>query len=205
MNRYSREEYDRTVAMARAAIRARKARPRILADRNPNALMAAILEKHAKGEAPTEADFAALAGAMAEQEARTQRGRGRPKGTRDTAALGALRAAIWAVTESGLNPYRNPFAPALSQCDAIAEAMRLEEFRRMCSYDAAKREMLARGRTLKKIGKLAAEYVRQMENRKRDLAEAIGPVMRQLQENGALTGISAETRRAFEIYGKTMR
>jgi hypothetical protein len=145
MKRPSREEYERAVAVARAAIREAKGAPRIRADRSPQAVLVRMKAKAEKGEAPTEADFGAMVAALAEQESRNQRGRGRPKGARAD-GYRALRAAIWAVQESGLNPYRNGTGPRLSQCDAIADAMRAEGFRTLCSYDAARRELVAHGR-----------------------------------------------------------
>lgn len=143
MKQPSREEYQRAVALAREAIRARKARPRIRADRSPQAALAKMQAKQAKGEPLTEADLGAMAAALAEQDNRKRRGRGRPKGARDDAAHGALRAAIIAMGATRLRPYRNgETGPRLSQCDAIADAMKAEGFRTLCSYDAAKREML---------------------------------------------------------------
>lgn len=139
MKRPSREEYQRAVALAREAIRARKARPRIRADRSPQAALAKMQAKQAKGE---KIDLGEMTAALVEQEIRKRRGRGRPKGARDDAAHAALRAAIIAMGATRLRPYRNETGPRLSQCDAISDAMKAEGFRTLCSYDAAKAEML---------------------------------------------------------------
>lgn len=144
MKRPSREEYQRAVALAREAIREGQNAPRIRADRSPQAVLAKMQAKAEKGEAPTKADLGAMAAALAELTTPKKRGRGRPKGARDHAAHGALQAAIWGVQESEIeNPYRNNTGPRRSQCDAIAEAMQAEGFRTLCSYDAARREMVA--------------------------------------------------------------
>ena len=169
--------------MARDAIRAEKAAPRMRADRSPQAVLAKLQAKQAKGEALTEADLGALAAALAQEESRKQRGRGRPKGARDFATLGALRAAIYAVQESGLpNPYRNNIGPRLSQCDAIADAMQAEGFRTMNTYDAARREMIAFRRAWRGASAAISVVVKRWQAMSRDLAAAVAPAVRQAQE-----------------------
>ncbi|MDG1117237.1 MAG: hypothetical protein P8N72_08925 [Flavimaricola sp.] len=232
MRQPSREDYERAVALARAAIRAEKDASHIRADRSPQAVLAKIQVKQAKGEAPTQDDIAALAGALAEHEKRGQRGRGRPKGARDYAAHGAVRAAIWAVQDSGLRPYRNDIGPRTSQCDSIAEAMKAEGFRTLCSYDSAKRKMMAFRRGVKdhrgrstgiarhlqaiahNISKALEPLASQMQESGRAIGEAFGPMAREMQENGqafaalggqlrAQTTLPPETRRAIEKHLKT--
>ncbi len=190
MKRPSREEYQRAVALALAAIREEKAAPRIRADRSPEAVLARVLEKNAKGEALTEADLGAWAAALAEQQSRKQRGRGRPKGTRDHAAHAALRAAIWAVQESGLRPYRNNIGHRLSQCDAIAEAMKAEGFAQFRTYDGARREMMAHRKGMKGLRGALAGLARQWQAIARDISSALEPLARQMQEVGRAVGES---------------
>jgi hypothetical protein len=215
MKRPSREEYERAVAVARAAIREAKGAPRIRADRSPQAVLVRMKAKAEKGEAPTEADFGAMVAALAEQESRNQRGRGRPKGARAD-GYRALRAAIWAVQESGLNPYRNGTGPRLSQCDAIADAMRAEGFRTLCSFDAARRELVAHRRTMRGTRPAFAEMARQLQAMARDISKALEPLVRQAQEAAragkalgerirAQTTLRPETLRAIERAMKTRR
>jgi len=196
MRQPSREEYQRAVALARAAIREEKDAPRIRADRSPQAVLARMQAKQAKGEALTEADFGAMAAALAEQQSRRQRGRGRPKGTRDHAAHAALRAAIWAVQESGLRPYRNDEAGRnktghrLSQCDAIAEAMKAEGFAQFSTYDGARREMMVHRKGMKCLRGALAGLARQWQAIARDISSALEPLARQMQEVGRAVGES---------------
>lgn len=175
----SREEYGHAVTLARAAIRAHADRSGIRADLSPQAMLAKIKAKIAKGEKLNETDSKAILTALAKQEGQKKRGRGRPKGTRDNAALGALRAAIWAVQESALkNPYRNNEGPPLSQCDAISDAMKAEGLQhRLSSYDAAKREMMAHRRSLR--NNPAAGAFRQMA---RIFSQAFQPIAPRMEE-----------------------
>lgn len=231
MKRPSREEYQRAVALAREAIREERNAPRIRADRSPQAVLAKMQAKAEKGEAlDPDAVLAAMAAALAEQESGKQRGRGRPKGAR-TDGHRALRAAIWAADESGLQPYRNNTGPRLSQCDAIAEAMKAEGFRTLCSYDAARREMVALRKSLRGV---MVPLARHWQAIQRDISKALEPLGRQMQEAGlafaalakqsgarailqpgtfpaffahlrAQTTLSPETRRAIERGVKTRR
>ena len=225
MKRPSREEYERAVALAQAAIRESKAAPRIAADRSPQALVAAMQEKQARGDAPTEADLGALAAALAEQESRKQRGRGRPKGTSDRAARRAFNAAAIALDGCGLHAFRNnATGHRLTQCDAIAEAMHAEGFRVLTTYDAAARGMRALRRNLRSVlaavGPRVQEMLkplrRQMQDIRRGINEALRPFACQMQEAGrtfsalakhisAATTLSPETRREIERQMKTRR
>lgn len=215
MKRPSREEYERAVALARAAIQARKGRPFIRAEQSPQAVLAKMQAKQAKGEALTEADFGAMAAALAEQDNRKRRGRGRPKGARDHAGHAALGAAIWAVQQSGLRPYRNNEGPQLSQGDAIADAMRLEGFRTLCSYDAARREMMAHRKGNRNA---LAGMAHRFHAINRDISKALEPVARRMQAFAQETsragnalgerlrgglGLTDETRKTLEDYIKT--
>lgn len=216
MKQATREEYERAVALARAAIRAEKDAPRIRADRSPQAVLAKMQAKQAEGEALTEADFGAMQAALAEQESRKQRGPGRPTGTRNHAALKALQAAIYAVQRTGLKPYRNPTGQSLSQCDAIGQAMTAEGFRVMNSYDAARREMIPHRRRLKGFRGVTDGIARQMQEIGRNMSTALDPVSRQVQEMGQAfaalgerirtqTKLRPETLRAIENKLKTRR
>jgi len=190
MKRPSREEYESAVALARAAIRAHKKRPRIRADRSPQALLAKVREKQANGEALTEADFGAMQAALAEQESRKQRGRGRPKGTRDFAALGAFRAAAYAMGETALrHSYRNDATGhRFTQCDAIAEAMHAEGFRTLATYDGAAREMRALRRHQRKLRESVGSISRQMQETARAVHEAFQPLVQEI--DSAFSGLS---------------
>ena len=189
MKRPSREEYERAVALARAAIREAQDAPRIRADRTPQAVLAKFEAEQARGEILTEAEAmakanalaAALAAALAEQESRKLRGRGRPKGKRAEGHR-ELRAAIWAVQGTGLNPYRNHWGGRPSQCDAIAEAMKAEGFRTLCNYDAAVREMKAYRKSRNDRSSGILGITRQIQALLRALNFAAIPILRQIQE-----------------------
>ncbi|MBW7057378.1 hypothetical protein KY389_11845 [Paracoccus bogoriensis] len=232
MKRPSCGKYQRAVVLAREAIREAKNAPPIRADRSPQAVLAKMQARAEKGEAlDSGAVLAAMAAAMAEQESGKRRGRGRPKGARAD-GYRALRAAIWALhDESGLQPYRNVTGPRLSQCDAIAEAMKAEGFRTLNSYDAARREMVALRKSLR--GGMVP-VARHWQAIQRDISRALKPLGRQMQEMGrafaalakqsrarailqpgtlpalfahirAQTTLSPETRRAIEKVMKTRR
>jgi hypothetical protein len=179
-----REDYERAVALARFVIRANRDAPRVPTDRTVKAVLARMQAKKARGEALTDADFAALTAAEAEDEARKHRGRGRPKGSRDYAAHGALRAAIWAALLSKLRPYRNVTGLRLSQCDAIADAMRAEGFRTLCTYDAVKREMMAHRRDVKGLRGALADLPRRWQATARDISRAFETLGQAMQEAG---------------------
>ena len=197
MKRPSREEYERAVALARAAIRACEGRPRILADRSPKAVLTKMKAKDERGEPLTEADQGALMAALAEVTTPKERGRGRPKGKRAEGHR-ALRAAIWAAYESGLQPYRNNTGPRLSQCDAIAEAMKAEGFRTLCSYDAARREMIAHRRGMKSLRGAMAGMAQQWQAMAR-ISNLFEPFARQMQEQGrAASAALGRIQRQFE-------
>lgn len=183
--RPDRAEYERAVALALAAIRATQAqRDRPKADRRrPDALAdaatAKVAELHAKalrGETvtPTElsdalARVGEMAAAVAEREA--PRGVGRPKGSRDRAALAAFRAAAVAVSGTGLRDYRNDATGhRLTRCDAIAEAMNAAGMRSRVTYTAVARTM----RDRRKRGRVAEG--------------TIGPILRDLQRLADLSG-----------------
>lgn len=178
MKRPSREDYQRAVALARAAIRAHKELPRIRADRSPQAVLSKMVAMHAKGETLTEAILSEMHAALAEQESRKQRKPGRPKGTRDYAAHGALQASIRAVHEADLlNPYRNPIGPRLSCCDAVSDAMKAEGFSWMNSYDAACNEMKAYRRFVRngyRIKFLTNEFFKPVQTLSFRLTEIFG-------------------------------
>jgi len=70
MKRVSRDAYSGAVAAVRAAIDETKGPPRIRADRSPQAMLAAMQGKHAKGDRPTGADLAAMTAAFARVRAR---------------------------------------------------------------------------------------------------------------------------------------
>ncbi|HBG97964.1 MAG: hypothetical protein JKP98_02495 [Rhodobacteraceae bacterium] len=208
MKRPSREEYQNAVALARAAIRAAKDAPPIRADRSPQAVLAAMQAKNARGEAVTDDDLGAMAAALAEHEGRAQRGRGRPKGTSDRKAHRALRAAIRALSESRMAPYRNRTGPRLSQCDAIADAMRDEGFRRFATYDSARRAMLDHRRMRREAGKVLTALL--------ELSKALDPARERMLEIGrafaglnervrALVAIPPETLKAVQKIMETMR
>ena len=208
MKRPSREKYERAVALARAAIRACEGRPRILADRSPKAVLTKMKAKDERGELLTEADQGALMAALAEVTTPKKRGRGRPKGKRAEGHR-ALWAAIWAVQESGLQPYRNNTGPRLSQCDAIADAMKAEGFQRLCSYDAARREMIAHRRGMKTLGRVSRVFAGQMQDVFRGISEQIERVRRSFDSmgsgsRGAIDSLQHqmnETARAVEGFG----
>lgn len=198
MKRPSPEEFGRAVALARAAIQAQKARPISQPARSPHAVAEAIKVRQAKGEAPSAAELGAVLAELAEHERRKQRRRGRPEGTRNHAALRALRAAIRAVQESGLRPYRNnATGHGLTQCDAIAKAMTAEGFRTMNGYDAAAREMKAQRRNMKGSRGPFGDLVRQMRDMQRNFAQAFEPVARQLQELGRTWAALGEIKLSF--------
>lgn len=199
MKRPSREEYQRAVALAREAIREAKNAPPIRADRSPQAVLAKMQAKAEMGEAlDPDAVLAAMAAALAEQESGKRRGRGRPKGARADGHR-ALRAAIWAADESGLQPYRNNTGPRLSQCDAIAEAMKAEGFRTLCSYDTARRERVALRKSLRGVWAALAPQVQAMGAAMRDISRALEPLGRQMQEMGRAANAALQPlRRQFE-------
>jgi hypothetical protein len=216
MKHPSREEYQSAVALARAAIRAAKDAPLIRADRSPQAVLAAMQAKQGRGEALTGADFGAMAAALAEQEGQTQRGRGRPRGPSDRTAHRALWAAIRALSESSLTPYRNRTGPRLSRCDAIADAMRAEGFRRFATYDSARRAMLEHRRTLKGARQALTVFARNYRAMANDISKALDPMHRWTQEIGlaaaranerirAHVAISPETLKAVQKRMETMR
>jgi hypothetical protein len=179
-----RKDYERAVALARFVIRANRDALRVPTDRTPQAVSAMYKAKCAKGEALSDAENAEWTAALAELEARKNRGRGRPKGARDHAAHRALREAIWAAQLSmpRLRPYRNVTGLRLSQCDAIADAMRAEGFRTLCTYDAVKREMMAHRRDVKgRLGGLAY-LLRRWQATMRDISRAFEPMGRGMQE-----------------------
>ena len=199
MKRPSREEYERAVALARAAIREARDAPPVRADRSPQAVLAKMQAKAEKGEAlDPDAVLAAMATALAEQESGKRRRRGRPKGARAD-GYRALRAAIWAAYESGLQPYRNNTGPRLSQCDAIAEAMKAEGFRTLCSYDAARREMVAFRKSLRGAMKglrgVMVPLARQWQAMARDISKALEPLGRQMQESARAMNAALEPLR----------
>lgn len=207
MKQPSREQYERAAALAREAIREAKNAPRIRADRSPQAVLAKMQAKAEKGEALTQADFGAMAAALAEQESLKRRGRGRPKGARADGHR-ALRAAIWAVDESGLQPYRNAYGPHLSQCDAIAEAMKAEGFRTLCSYDAAKREMVALRKGLRSAWAHNAPQIHGMQELARNLSKALEPLAGQIQKyvggmNASLEPLQGQLKRIDQL-GKAL-
>jgi len=185
MTRPSRSEYDAVVGAALAAIEATKNRPRIRAARSPQAMIAAMRANQAKGEGPTAAALAALAAALA-------RGRGRPSGTREDAALRAVWAAALAACGTGLSTYRNGASwHRLSQCDAVAEAMVAAGFRTFATYDAVAREMRKLKRSFRQFSETCAKVTaawremepefRKMESMMRGLAEtfaALGPFLK---------------------------
>lgn len=191
MKQASREEYERAVALARTAIREERNAPRIRADRSPQAVLAKMKKKQAEGEELTEADFGAMAAALAKEEGGKRWSRGRPKGARAEGHR-ALRAAMWAVQESGLRPYRNcETGPKLSQCDAIAEAMKAEGYNALCSYDAARRELIVHRRGMKSFRGIA----RQLQALQRMVAENYVPLARQVQEAGRAMNLTLEPLR----------
>lgn len=184
MRQPRREDYERAVALARVAIRANRDAPRNLTDRTVQAVLARMQAKKATGEALTDADVGALTVAAKEDEARTQRGRGRPKGTRDHATHGALRAAIWVARLSRLRPYRNVTGLRLSQCDAIVDAMRAEGFLTLCTHDAVRREMMAYRRDVKALRGALVGLPRQWQAMARDVSRAFETLGRAMQEAG---------------------
>lgn len=184
MKRPSREEYERAVSLARAAIEEYKARPRIRADRSPQALLARLQERQAKGEPVTDADLAGLAAALAEREAPK---RGRPKGTRNVAAHGAFWAALFATDDFGLQPYRNRYpgrhvtAVRFTLCDAIAEAMHAAGFRNLATYNAASDAMKAARRDLKGARQSLSRFSRTMQQQLQEMTRGAAPAMAALR------------------------
>ena len=135
MKRPANEEYRRAVEIAKAAIEEVKNHPRIRADRlTPQATLAAIKAKAAKGEAPSAEELGALGAAMEEREAaKVKRKRGRPKGSgRATLERKAVHAALMALADSRLKL----FAKGQPRCSAIAEAMQACKFRKLNTPEA---------------------------------------------------------------------
>ena len=127
------EKFKFAVLLARAAIRCSKSRPPIRADTtSPQAKVAGYLARQENGETLTPTDLTDWSAALEQQSKR--RGRGRPKGTRDIAALAAFRAAAFAIQFSGIKNRAR-------QCDAIAEAMLAEGYKTRRTYQASVQEM----------------------------------------------------------------
>jgi len=194
MKRVSREAYSGAVAAALAAIEEAKGPPRIRADRSPQAMLAKMQAKHAKGEGPTDGDMAALAAAFA-------RGRGRPIGTRNHAARLALLAAAFAVRGIEMNAYRNGAAGhRLTQCDAIADAMVAAGFRSLATYDAVAREMRRFRHEIPKLIEAFGMLARRLEQMSRDLAEPAAAIACMIRE---VTTIPHEVQATLEKCIKT--
>jgi hypothetical protein len=132
--RVSREAaYRDAVRLALAAIEAAKSRPR-------HDQHAAIMARLEAGQKLSPDDIALLRAAMA----KPARARGRPRGSGAAAERWACRAAILAtdLLRGSLEAYRNPASQhRLTLSDAIAEAMRLQGFRRLATYEAVAAEM----------------------------------------------------------------
>jgi len=139
MTKATRDEYDRTVQLAEAAIKGHKKLALKLKKQSAEALMAAVQEKAARGEAATVAEIGAWASATATQNT-PKRGRGRP--TVDMAARGAFGAAYIATVGSGLTNYRNSASGhRMTRCDALVEAMQAAGYTSLTTYDAAAAEL----------------------------------------------------------------
>ena len=164
MTEATRDEYDRTVQLALAAIKGHKKLGLVLKKPSAEALMAAmqklmaaVQEKVGRGEAPPDAELDALAAAIAALAAvmaapNTPPRRGRPKGTADGAAQWAFGAAYFATAGSGLTNYRNSASGhRMTRCDALAEAMHAANFTSLTTYDAATVELKSWQRRVKRM------------------------------------------------------
>lgn len=188
MKRPSREEYERAVSLARAAIEEYKARPRIRADRpSPQALAARMQERLERGE-DIEADLATLYSVLAERR------RGRPRGTRNVAAHGAFWAALFAVDETGLKCYRDKYAGHnFTQCHAIADAMQGAGFRTFNTYNGAEKAMKSARRDIRAATLDLSRIVRPLQHQLRDMTRGIAPVIAALraQQNELARSLAA--------------
>lgn len=201
----SKGEYQRAVEAARAAISNRRAKPPVRADRSPEALLAEMRERQAKGTL-TAAHFEALEAALSRQSG-THRRRGRPKGTRDKTAVSAFVLAAGAVEEFGLPAYRNQCSPhRFSLCDAIAEAMHAEGFRTFATYDAAANEMKLFRKVKRNQARGIAQFRRNIELWRRQWMAALGPLAANMRENSeALRQVGAHLTRQFQVDGNRLR
>ena len=153
MTKATRDEYDRTVQLAEAAIKGHKKLALKLKKPSAEALMAAVQEKAARGEAATVAEIGAWASATATQNT-PKRGRGRP--TVDMAARGAFGAAYLATVGSGLTNYRNSASGhRMTRCDALVEAMQAAGYTSLTTYDAAAAESRSWRRIVKRMAEVA--------------------------------------------------
>jgi len=150
MTKATRDEYDRTVQLAEAAIKGHKKLGLVLKKPSAEALMAAVQEKVGRGEVPPDAELDALAVAIAAQN--TPPKRGRPKKMMDMAVKGAFCVAYIATAGSGLTNYRNSASGhRMTRCDAVAEAMQAAGYTSLTTYDAAAAELKSWRRSDKRM------------------------------------------------------
>lgn len=211
MKQEARDEYERAKRLARDAIEAYRERAKRREPPSPDALMKAIQDKAAQGEAPTEKEAAALAAALAAANP-PKRGRGRPKGSADTAAKRAFRAALVATDNCNLNAYRNAATgrrPTL--CGALAEAMNEAGFASLTTYDAAAAEMKATRRSLKEAAARFRPVAQRVQAQMQGVTEALAAVGARYQSQmqgmtESLAALGARMRKAvsFKLSPETL-
>lgn len=186
MKHPEREEFERVKKLARDAIEASKERARLRKPPSPESLARAIEDKRARGEAPTDEEIAALAAAVSQNQ--IKRGRGRPKGSADSAARRAFFAALIATDHCNLPMYRNAATGhRMTLCDALAEAMRESGLTSFTTYDAA----AAKLRSYRKGVRDAAAI---LKRHLMSLKEAIKPLEQSMKRlRAAMTIIIART------------
>jgi hypothetical protein len=171
--------YEKALAMAREAIQAARATPQI----GPADRVLRALERDQPVDAET------ILAVLRAATSGAARGRGRPKGSGAAAERRACRAAILAtdLLRGSLEPYRNPASQhRLTLSDAIAEAMRLEGFRRLATYEAVAAEVRRLRRQYRAAIRTVLPGIRQqiafIRNAQPALAKVGPPILKALEK-----------------------
>lgn len=204
MKQATREEYERAKRLAKAGIEAYRDRAKKRKKPTAKELMQAMQEKAARGEAATESEMGALAAAIEAQHT-PKRGRGRPKGTQDSAAKSAFRAAYIATEACDLQRYRNSASGhRLTLCDALAEAMNEAGFSSLTTYDAVAAKSKMMRRSLKRAAADMREISQRIEAVVARLAESFSAVIPRMRAALQIK-LSPETLKAMKERDKTER
>ena len=212
MTRPANEDYRRAVEIAKAAIEEVKNRPRIRAERlTPQAALAAIEAKAAKGEAPSAEELGALGAAMEEREAaKVKRKRGRPKGSgRATLEREAVQAAFMALELEPIDYFRAPSRRKRwpTKCDAVAEAMHACGFKVFITWQAVQKEAVefrkferAAGCFIKKVNAQLAPVRAVARHIQSTIDAATAPARRaQARATAIVQAVREPTRRIREL------
>lgn len=194
------DEFQRVKRLALAGIEAYQHRAKLRRKPTFEEQVQVMQGKAARGEAVTEAELGALAAALAAQHA-PKRGRGRPKGTQDSAAKAAFFSACAATESCNLRPYRNnATGHRLTWCDALAEAMNEAGYTSLSTYDAATAELKVIRRSLKSLSANLREMGQRIEAAANGIA-AVVPRMRTAMQ----FKLSPKTLEAIKNNEKTRR